>query len=101
MYDSDSDDEINGDLRMAEYYDNIDNDNGQHILREKGRPIINTNKNKPSSLTVNKSSLKETHTKKINQEDNDEKMDTSVYCTSRKPHTRLTIFGYLTSDFEI
>ena len=46
MYDPDSEDELNGDLRMSEYYDNRDNDNKEHILRAKVWPIKNTKKNK-------------------------------------------------------
>ena len=77
MYNPDSKDELNGDFRMVEHDDNIDNDNKYHIPREKWRPIKNTKKNKPSFPTVKKSSLKEIHTKKINEGDNYETMDTS------------------------
>ena len=77
MYNPDSGDDIHEDFRMSEYDDHSDNDNKDHIPRAKGQPIKNTRKNKPSSLTVKTSTLKETHTKKINKEDNDETMDTS------------------------
>ena len=52
MYDPDSEIELNGDFRMVEHDDNINNDNEYHIPRKKVLPIKNTNKNKPSSLTV-------------------------------------------------
>ena len=39
MYDPDSEDELNGDLRMSEYDDNRDNDNKEHTSRAKGRTI--------------------------------------------------------------
>ena len=35
MYNPDSKDELNGDFRMVEHDDNIDNDNKDHIPREK------------------------------------------------------------------
>ena len=62
---------------MAEYDDNITNDSKQHIPRAKELPIKKTNKNKPLSLTVNKSYLKEAYSKKICEDDNDETIDTS------------------------
>ena len=43
---------------MAEHDDNVDNDNKDHIPREKGRPIKNIKKNKQSLLTEKKESLK-------------------------------------------
>ena len=66
MYDPDRDDELNGNLGMAEYDNNIDNDKKYHIPRSKVKPIKKTKKNKTSFLTSKKSSLKETHTKEIN-----------------------------------
>ena len=66
MYDPDRDDELNGNLGMAEYDNNIDNDKKYHIPRSKVQPIKKTKKNKTSFLTSKKSSLKETHTKEIN-----------------------------------
>ena len=76
VYDPDSDDELNGDFRMAENGDNSDNDNKEHIPRAKVRPIKNTKKNKPSSLTFKETSLKVTHTKETNKKNMDEIMDT-------------------------
>ena len=67
MYDPDSDDKLNGDFVMTEYDDNKNNDNKNHIPREKGRPIENTKKNKPPSLTVKETSPKATHTKETNE----------------------------------
>ena len=78
MYDTNRDDELNGDFGMTEHNDNSDNDNEEHTPREKGKPIKNNKKYKPSLLIVKKSPLKETHTKKIKEEDNDETMDTSL-----------------------
>ena len=77
MYDPDSDDELNEDFGMIEHDDNSRNDNKEHLPRSKIRPIKKTKKGKKSFLTVKKSPLKETHTKKINKYDNDETMDTS------------------------
>ena len=39
MYDPDSDNELNGDFIMAEHDNNSDNENGEHIPKEKERPI--------------------------------------------------------------
>ena len=36
MYDPDGYDELNGDFGMAEYDENIDNENKEHIPRAKG-----------------------------------------------------------------
>ena len=76
MYNLGSQDEINGDFGMAEHYDNSDNNNEEHIPRSKWRPIKKNKKSKPSFLTLKKASLKETRTRKINEEKNDETMDT-------------------------
>ena len=56
----DSDDELNRDFGIAEFDDNINNDEEEHIPREKLKTIKNTinNKNKSFHLTANKSSLK-------------------------------------------
>ena len=49
MYDPDSEDELNGDLRISEYDNNRDNDNKDHILRAKVKPVKTTNnKNYPA-----------------------------------------------------
>ena len=76
MYEPDSDDKINGDFGMSKHDDNRNNDNEEHIPRERGWPIKKTKKNKPSSLTVKEISLKVTHTKEPNKEDKYETMDT-------------------------
>ena len=88
MYDTNRDDELNGDFGMTEHNDNSDNDNKEHTPREKGKPIKNNKKYKPSLLIVKKSPLKETHTKKIKEEDNDETMDTS--CNKDKDENEWT-----------
>ena len=62
---------------MEDHDDDRKNDNKEHIHRAKGRPIKNKKKNKPSSPTVNETSLKATHNKETNEEDKDETMDTS------------------------
>ena len=49
---------------MEEYDDNSNNDNKENIPSEKVKPIKNTKKKKSSSLTVKKSSLKETQPQK-------------------------------------
>ena len=76
MYDTDSDKELNGDFGM-EYHDNdIDTDDEEHLPRAKVRPIKNNKNNKPTSLTVNETSLKSTQTKETNKEDKDNTRDT-------------------------
>ena len=77
MYDPDSDNELNEDFGMVEYDDNTNNCNKEHIQRAKGQPIKNNKNNRPSSTTVNKSSLKATRSNKIYKGDNYETMDTS------------------------
>ena len=62
---------------MAEHGDNSNNDNKEYISREKLQPAKKTNNNKPSLITMKKSSLKKTHTKKINKEKNYETIYTS------------------------
>ena len=76
----DSDDELNRDFGITEFDDNSDNDEEEHIPRAKLKTIKKTinNKNKSFPLTANKSSLKENPTSKINEEDNDETMYTSL-----------------------
>ena len=39
MYDTNRDDELNGDFGMTEHNDNSDNDNKEHTPREKGKLI--------------------------------------------------------------
>ena len=77
MYYRDSDDELNVYFGIVEYYDNRNNNNKENTPRLKGQPIKKTKKKKSSFLTVKKAYLKETHAEKINEEDNDEIMDTS------------------------
>ena len=77
MYEPDNDDELNKEFRMVEHYDNSENYDKQNIPRVKKQPIKNTKENKPSFLTVKKSSLKETQVMKTNEEDKYQIMDTS------------------------
>ena len=77
MDDPESENELNGDFGVSEYDDNSDDDNDEHITKAKSRPIKNTKNNKASSLAVTKAPTKETHTSKINEEDNDDTMDNS------------------------
>ena len=57
MYNPDSDNVVNGDFGMTEHDDNINNDNKEQIPIAKVQPIKHNKKNKPSLLTVKKSSL--------------------------------------------
>ena len=84
MHDPDSENELNWDFGMEQHYDNSNNDNKDHAPTTKGRPIEKSYKKKPSFLTVNKSSLNDTHTKKINEEDNDETMILVITKTKMK-----------------
>ena len=77
MDEPDSENELNVDFGIVEYDGNSNNDKDDHIPREKVRLIKKTKKKKSYLPTVKKESPKETHTRKINEEDNDEKMDTS------------------------
>ena len=58
VYDLNSDDKINGDFGTIDHENDINNDNKEHINKAKVQTIKNSRKNKPSFLTVKKSSLK-------------------------------------------
>ena len=77
MYDTNIDEELNGDFGTAENDDGSGNDNKENTPRQKGRTIKNNNINKPFSPTVKETFLKATHNKDTNEEDKDETMDTN------------------------
>ena len=77
MYDTNSDDDLNGYFKTTDHYNENGNDNKEHIHRAKGHTIQKNRKKKPSSNTGKGTFLKATHNKETNKEDKDETLDTS------------------------